>query len=56
MRSVERVCEKCKSFKGKIRMEMVLRVRRLILQSMRTFRLTQFSVGTKHTDWCKIFS
>ena len=56
MRSVERVCEKCKSFKGKIRTEMVLRVRRLILQSMRTFRLIQFSIGTKHTDWCKIFS
>ena len=34
MRSFERVCEKYKSFEGKIKIEMVLRVRRVILQSM----------------------
>ena len=33
MRSFERVCEKCKSFEGKIKLEMVLRVMRVILQS-----------------------
>ena len=35
MRNFERVCEKCKSFEGKIRMEMVVQVRRFILQSTR---------------------
>ena len=33
VRSFERVCEKCKSFEGKIKPEVVLRVRRVILQS-----------------------
>ena len=34
VRSLERVCEKCESFEGKIKSEMVLRLRRVILQSM----------------------
>ena len=34
MRSFERACEKCKSFEGKIKLEMVLWVRRVILKSM----------------------
>ena len=34
MRSLERVCERCKSFEGKIKSKMVLCLRRVILQSL----------------------